>query len=66
LGILGHSEELKKLLNNPHLRNYLKEVDQAPNAWKAIKAAMFEPLFLEFADTCLKIVENPDPEHPEQ
>ncbi|TMW46367.1 hypothetical protein DOY81_008554 [Sarcophaga bullata] len=57
---LGLSEDLKTLLYNPHLRNLLKEIDTAPNAWKAIRAAMHEPLFLEFADECLKIVEPDD------
>ncbi|KAI8122562.1 Zinc finger HIT domain-containing protein 3 [Lucilia cuprina] len=54
---LGSSDDLKNLLYNPHLRNLLKEIDTAPNAWKAIRAAMHEPLFLEFADECLKIIE---------
>ncbi|KAL9918090.1 zinc finger HIT domain-containing protein 3 [Glossina fuscipes fuscipes] len=54
---LAHSEGLKNLLYNPHLRNFLKAIDVAPNAWKAMQAAMQEPLFIEFADECLKIVE---------
>lgn len=58
--LLGLSTDLKTLLYNPHLRNLLKEIDTAPNAWKAIRAAMHEPLFLEFADECLKIVEPND------
>lgn len=57
LYIAGTNESLKNLLYNPHLRNLLTEIDTAPNAWKAIRAAMQEPLFLEFADECLKIVE---------
>ncbi|XP_005183595.1 zinc finger HIT domain-containing protein 3 [Musca domestica] len=57
LQMLGTNESLKNLLYNPHLRNLLTEIDTAPNAWKAIRAAMQEPLFLEFADECLKIVE---------
>ncbi|XP_073845076.1 zinc finger HIT domain-containing protein 3 [Musca autumnalis] len=57
LQMLSNSESLKNLLYNPHLRNLLTEIDTAPNAWKAIRAAMQEPLFLEFADECLKIVE---------
>ncbi|CAD7089027.1 unnamed protein product [Hermetia illucens] len=57
LEALEHSEGLRNLLYNPHLRNFLKEVDSAPDAWKAIRSAMQEPLFLEFADECLKIVE---------
>lgn len=39
------------------MRNLLSEIDLAPDPWKAMKAAMQEPLFLEFADECLKIVE---------
>ncbi|KAM7342067.1 zinc finger HIT domain-containing protein 3 [Cochliomyia hominivorax] len=62
---LSTSDDLKNLLYNPHLRNLLKEIDTAPNAWKAIRAAMHEPLFLEFADECLKIIEPvPDEENP--
>ena len=33
-------------------------MDDAPNAWTATKAAMMEPLFIEFADECLKIVDK--------
>lgn len=36
-------------------------MDTADNAWKAVTAAMTEPLFLEFADEVLKVIE-PDPE----
>lgn len=57
---LRSSEGLKKLLENPHLRDLLKEIDSAENAWKAMTVAMKEPLFTEFADECLKIVE-PEP-----
>lgn len=46
------------LFRNKHLRDFLKEVDSAPNAWKAMKYAMLEPLFVEFADECLKVVEE--------
>lgn len=55
---LAHSETLLDLLRNQHLREFLKEIDSAPNAWKAMKVAMLEPLFIEFADECLKIVED--------
>lgn len=53
----AHSEGLRNLLYNPHLRNFLRTIDVAPNAWKVMQAAMQEPLFIEFADECLKIVE---------
>lgn len=52
-------EPLKQLLHNPHLRKLLQEIDIAPNAWNAMKVAMQEPLFVEFADECLKVVEPP-------
>ncbi|KAI1902890.1 hypothetical protein AGOR_G00020970 [Albula goreensis] len=54
---LGESEDLKALLYNPHLRQLLLSVDRAENKADAMKAAMQEPLFVEFADQCLKIVE---------
>lgn len=55
--ISGSCPELKDLLRNAHLRDLLKEVDSADNAWRAISAAMTEPLFLEFADAVLKVLE---------
>ncbi|XP_017474111.1 PREDICTED: zinc finger HIT domain-containing protein 3 isoform X1 [Rhagoletis zephyria] len=57
LELLKHCETLHNLLYNSHLRNLLTEIDVAPDAWKAMKAAMQEPLFLEFADECLAIIE---------
>lgn len=57
---LKDSEELKKLLKNPHLRNYLNEINTAIKPWNAMKLAMQEPLFLEFSDVCLKIVQDED------
>jgi hypothetical protein len=59
---LEKSDEIKALLKNPHLRNFLQEINSAPNSWNAMKLAMLEPLFLEFADACLKTVEQPETE----
>ena len=56
----GESEELKSLLHNPHLRQIVSYLDQTDNKDKAIADAMQEPLFVEFADQCLKIVEEND------
>ncbi|XP_078480787.1 LOW QUALITY PROTEIN: zinc finger HIT domain-containing protein 3-like [Lampetra planeri] len=58
LQMLGHSKELRDLLRNPHLRQLLKSVDSSVDKQQAMKAAMQEPLFAEFSDQCLKIVEN--------
>ncbi|CRL08619.1 CLUMA_CG021372, isoform A [Clunio marinus] len=57
LQLLENSKAIKELLKNPHLRNFLQEVNSANNAWNAMKLAMMEPLFVEFADECLKIIE---------
>ncbi|XP_012686699.1 zinc finger HIT domain-containing protein 3 [Clupea harengus] len=59
---LGESEDLKDLLRNPHLRQVLAAVDTAGNKMDIMKTAMQEPLFMEFADQCLKIVEPTDSE----
>ncbi|XP_063709656.1 zinc finger HIT domain-containing protein 3 [Culicoides brevitarsis] len=57
---LQNSEHLKNLLYNPHLRKLLTELDRSSNPERAIGSAMMEPLFLEFADECLKIIEPSD------
>lgn len=54
---LAQSESLKNLLYNPHLRQLLQEIDSAPDGMKAMRVGMMEPLFVEFADECLKVVE---------
>jgi len=56
---LGESEELKALLRNPHLRGYLRHIDTTHNPRGFMKIAMQEPLFVEFADACMKVI------HPE-
>ncbi|XP_062381115.1 zinc finger HIT domain-containing protein 3 [Sardina pilchardus] len=57
---LGESEDLKDLLRNPHLRQLLVAVDTAGSKVDVMKTAMQEPLFVEFADQCLRIVEPTD------
>lgn len=54
---LGESEALRSVLQNPHLRQLMTAVDSAENKAEAMKKAMQEPLFVEFADQCLKIIE---------
>ncbi|XP_035896739.1 zinc finger HIT domain-containing protein 3-like [Anopheles stephensi] len=57
LELLGQSEHLKNMLYNPHLRQLLTEIDNARDGMNAVKVAMMEPLFVEFADECLRLVE---------
>lgn len=54
----GQSKELRDLLCNPHLRQLLRSIDSADSKYDAMKAAMQEPLFVEFSDQCLKTVEK--------
>ncbi|XP_040907819.1 zinc finger HIT domain-containing protein 3 [Toxotes jaculatrix] len=58
LQLLGQSKELRDLLCNPHLRQVLHSIDSEDSKDDAMRAAMQEPLFVEFSDQCLKIVEN--------
>ncbi|ROL53806.1 Zinc finger HIT domain-containing protein 3 [Anabarilius grahami] len=60
---LGDSEALEGLLRNPHLRQLMMSVDSAENKAKAMKDAMQEPLFVELADQCLKIIEPTETEN---
>lgn len=53
----GECDKLKALLGNPHLREMLGEVDGAANAQMAMRRAMVEPIFTEFADALLAMVE---------
>lgn len=56
---LGSSTELLFLLRNPALRDYLTFVNTTHHPRGFMKLAMQEPLFVEFADACLKAL------HPE-
>lgn len=57
---LKDSEHLKNLLANPHLRRFIREVHSSRNPSNAMKVAMQEPLFVEFSDECMKIVDPSD------
>lgn len=61
---LRHSEELKQCLRNPHVRDIMKSILNNPDPTAAIALAMTEPIFVEVADACLKIVEPPDNAKP--
>ncbi|XP_068239215.1 zinc finger HIT domain-containing protein 3 isoform X2 [Palaemon carinicauda] len=57
---LRASEKLKELFKNQHLREMIKEVDSHPNPKLMMHRAMKEPIFTEFTDVCLHIVEPPE------
>ncbi|XP_076244563.1 zinc finger HIT domain-containing protein 3 [Calliopsis andreniformis] len=54
---LHDSQELKNCLKNPHVRDIMRAILTDENPTKAIALAMTEPVFVEMADACLKIVE---------
>ncbi|XP_003414618.1 zinc finger HIT domain-containing protein 3 [Loxodonta africana] len=54
---LGDSASLRSLLLNPHLRQLMVSLDQGDDKATLMRAYMQEPLFVEFADCCLRIVE---------
>ncbi|XP_057357245.1 zinc finger HIT domain-containing protein 3 isoform X2 [Manis pentadactyla] len=58
----GECAALRSLLLNPHLRELMVSLDQGDNKAKLMKACMQEPLFVEFADCCLRIVAPPQNE----
>lgn len=55
---LSESTRIHELLKNPHLRNFLEEIFKATNSWNAMKLAMMEPIFMDFADECSKVVDG--------
>jgi len=57
LQLLEHNQELKNILCNKHLRALLLAIDQSSNPSDAMQQAMLEPIFVEFADECLKVIE---------
>uniref|UniRef100_A0A8C8SKI3 Zinc finger HIT-type containing 3 n=1 Tax=Pelusios castaneus TaxID=367368 RepID=A0A8C8SKI3_9SAUR len=63
LKLLGESKELRNLLLNPHLQQLLLTVDKAKEKNSLMKMYMQEPLFVEFADCCLRVVEPPEKEN---
>uniref|UniRef100_A0A8C6XQR7 Zinc finger HIT domain-containing protein 3 n=1 Tax=Naja naja TaxID=35670 RepID=A0A8C6XQR7_NAJNA len=57
LQLLRESEELQGILSNPHLRTLLLTIDQANDKSALMRRYMQEPVFVEFADCCLRTVE---------
>ena len=51
---------MRQLLGNPHLRDYLSLLNGKDYPRGLLRNAMQEPLFIEFANACLKAI------HPEE
>ena len=50
------------MLHNKHLREMMKEIDSSQDPGKLLSRAMQIPIFTEFVDECLHIVEPQDDE----
>lgn len=49
------------MLQNPHLRAMLENLVNSSDPAAGMEAAMQEPIFVELADQCLKVVEGEGP-----
>ncbi|XP_038209673.1 zinc finger HIT domain-containing protein 3 [Zerene cesonia] len=58
LKLLEESTDLKKCLENPHVREILEELDKSPQPDILMKKYMQEPIFTEFVDACLNVVQR--------
>ncbi|KAK7465920.1 hypothetical protein BaRGS_00037530, partial [Batillaria attramentaria] len=57
LAKLGESDSLRAVLWNRHLRAMMENLVNSEDPVSDMEAAMQEPIFVEFADECLKVVE---------
>lgn len=55
--VSGESKKLKEMLKVSDLKKILNYVDKSDNPYKDVQTAMRDPLFTEFVDECLKIVD---------
>ena len=60
LSVVGDSKELKDQLGNKHLRELLLAIDSSPNPGEKLDEAMQIPIFTEFMDVCMKVIEGKD------
>ncbi|CAF3530211.1 unnamed protein product [Rotaria sordida] len=57
---IDQSNEVLELLKNRHLRTMIKALDRSINPADDLQKAMMEPIFVQFVDQLLMIVENKD------
>ena len=56
------SLELKSMLNNPHLRQIITDLARSDieTVNKKLEAALREPIFTEFSDKCIEVIDDDD------
>lgn len=57
---IGYSTELRDLLKNRHLRTMIKMLSKSISPADDMQKAMLEPIFVQFVDQLLLVVENKD------
>ncbi|CAF2337811.1 unnamed protein product [Rotaria sp. Silwood2] len=57
---IDQSNEVLELLKNRHLRTMIKALDRSINPADDMQKAMMEPIFVQFVDQLLMIVEKKD------
>ncbi len=55
---LENSEKILSMLQNKHLKAILLEIDSSSTPQKLLNKALLLPVFKEFIDNCLHIVED--------
>lgn len=55
--LTGNDKELLQILENKHVRNLINEIDTCDRSEK-FERAMKDPIFVEFTDACIRIVED--------
>ncbi|XP_022686802.1 zinc finger HIT domain-containing protein 3-like [Varroa jacobsoni] len=60
LEYLQGSRELRTTLQNPHLRDLLTKLASQSDPARMLDQLMQEPLFIEFADVCMNVIEPPE------
>ncbi|CAM4757361.1 unnamed protein product [Rotaria magnacalcarata] len=58
LARIDHSKDVLELLKNRHLRAIIKAIDHSINPADDMQKAMMEPIFVQFVDQLLMVVEK--------
>lgn len=58
--VTEQSADLKQCLENPHVRKILQLLDKSPHPDELMQEYMLEPIFTEFVDACLKVMQPPE------
>lgn len=55
---IGNDKKVRKCIKNPHLRDMISHLNSTNNPAYDMEHAMQEPIFVEFVEHCLRVVEK--------